>query len=123
MRSATVIPAQPSALFSRGVHSVTVSAPFCATETRLYEHGIVIAEGFPSEQCQDLLRDHPEAVLWLDLYRPGTADLEAVGSAFRLHPLAIEDASQPHERPKLDRYSGHLFLNVYAVDLALDAGS
>jgi magnesium transporter len=102
---------------------VIVTAPFCATETRLYEHGTVIAEGFPSEQAQTLLQEHPEAVLWFDLYRPNLADLEAVGNAFRLHPLAIEDASHQHERPKLDRYQGHLFLNVYAVDLTLDNGN
>ena len=99
-----------------------VTAPFCPTETRLYEHGTVIAEDFPADQVSSRLHEHPEAVLWLDLYRPDAADLEAVGSEFRLHPLAIEDASQPHERPKLDRYSGHLFLNVYAVHLTLDDG-
>ncbi|NMO51183.1 magnesium transporter CorA family protein [Actinoplanes sp. TBRC 11911] len=105
------------------MHSVLVTAPFCATETRLYEHGTVIAEGFASDQSQALLHEHPEAVLWLDLYRPDAADLEAIGSEFRLHPLAIEDAAQPHERPKLDRYAGHAFLNVYAVDITLDNGT
>ena len=101
----------------------SVTAPFCSTETRLYEHGTVIAEDFRADQIPDLLREHPEAVLWLDLYRPDSVDLEAVGSEFRLHPLAIEDALHPHERPKLDRYSGHAFLNVYAVSLTLDNGT
>jgi hypothetical protein len=35
----------------------------------------------------------------------------------RLHPLAVEDAVQRHERPKLDRYQDHAFLTVYAVSL------
>ena len=34
-----------------------------------------------------------------------------------LHPLAVEDAVLPHERPKLDRYPDHLFLSAYAVHL------
>jgi magnesium transporter len=101
---------------------VTVSAPACSTETRLYEHGKVIAQGFPADEVHARLAEHPDAVLWLDLYRPDQADLEAVGAEFGLHPLAIEDAVQPHERPKLDRYVGHLFLNVYAVDIGLDTG-
>ena len=87
---------------------------------RLYEHGKMIAEGFTAAEAPGLLHDHPDAVLWLDLFDPDMADLQAVGSDFRLHPLAIEDAVQDHERPKLERYPGHLFLNVYAVDIATD---
>jgi magnesium transporter len=88
---------------------------------RLYENGKVIAEGFTAGEAPGLLHEHPEAVLWLDLFDPDTADLQAVGADFQLHPLAIEDAVLDHERPKLERYPGHLFLNVYAVDIATDA--
>jgi len=88
---------------------------------RLYENGKVIAEGFTAVEAPGLLHEHPEAVLWLDLFDPDTADLQAVGADFHLHPLAIEDAVLDHERPKLERYPGHLFLNVYAVDIATDA--
>jgi magnesium transporter len=88
---------------------------------RLYENGKVIAEGFTADEAPGLLHQHPEAVLWLDLFDPGTDDLQAVATDFHLHPLAIEDAVQDHERPKLERYPGHLFLNVYAVDIATDA--
>ncbi len=97
---------------------MTVNAPTCPAETRLYENGKVIAEDFPAEQVPDMLERHPNAVLWLDLYRPGPDDLAAVAEEFHLHPLAIEDATQEHERPKLDRYPEHLFLNVYAVDVS-----
>jgi len=102
---------------------VIVSAPSCPTETRLYEHGKVIAENFPAEEISARLAEHPDAVLWLDLYRPTAADLQAVAEEFQLHPLAVEDATQPHERPKLDRYQGHLFLNVYAVDVTVGAST
>jgi magnesium transporter len=101
-------------------HSVTVNAPSCPAETRLYENGRVIAEDFPADQVHEMLAAHPEAVLWLDLYRPDADDLAAVAAEFHLHPLAIEDATQDHERPKLDRYPAHLFLNVYAVDLSTE---
>jgi magnesium transporter len=36
--------------------------------------------------------------------------------------MAVEDALSHHERPKLDRYEGHLFLNAYAVRLEGDSG-
>jgi magnesium transporter len=99
------------------------AVPACPTATRLYQDGKVIAEGFGADQVHAQLNEHPDAVLWLDLYDPDLADLEAVAAEFDLHPLALEDAAQDHERPKLDRYEGHLFLNVYAVDIATDVGA
>src|SRR5690242_20561789 len=100
-------------------HSVTVNAPSCPTDTRLYSNGRVVAESFPADQATALLAEHPGAVLWLDLYRPEAADLALVAREFHLHPLAVEDATEEHERPKLDRYPEHLFLNVYAVDVSV----
>jgi magnesium transporter len=75
----------------------------------------VIAEDFAADQTAGLLRAHPDAVVWLDLYAPGQADLEAVATDFGLHPLAVEDAVEEHQRPKIDRYADHLFVNLYAV--------
>jgi len=92
-----------------------VSTPSCPTTTRLYERGKVIEEGFPPERIGELMRAHPGAVLWYDLLDPGLEDLESVQAEFGLHPLAVEDAVHDHQRPKLDRYAGHLFMNVYAV--------
>ena len=55
--------------------------------------------------------------MWLDLCEPDQEDLEVVSEEFGLHPLAVEDAVQQHERPKLDRYQDHYFLTAYAVSL------
>jgi magnesium transporter len=90
-------------------------APSCPTYTRLYEAGEVVAEGFDPHEITDQLQAHPKAVLWLDLFDPDEDDLRVVAAEFRLHPLAVEDAVHDHQRPKLDRYPGHLFMNVYAV--------
>ncbi|MFC3739367.1 magnesium transporter CorA family protein [Paractinoplanes deccanensis] len=94
-----------------------------ATATRLYENGKVVAESFPCEDAQAQLDRHPGAVLWLDLLHPEPADLAAVAATFSLHPLAVEDALADHERPKLDRYPSHIFLNVYGVDIAADSAA
>jgi magnesium transporter len=93
--------------------------PACPTHTRLYEAGKVVAEGFGAEDIRDQMDEHPKAVLWLDLYDPDEDDLQAVAAEFALHPLAVEDAVHDHQRPKLDRYPGHLFMNVYAVHVDL----
>jgi magnesium transporter len=93
--------------------------PSCPTHTRLYEAGEVVAEGFGPDEITDKLRAHPKAVLWLDLFDPEETDLQAIAAEFGLHPLAVEDAVHDHQRPKVDRYPGHLFMNVYAVSVDL----
>lgn len=95
-------------------------APTCPTHTRLYESGGVVAEGFGAEEIPGLMADHPDAVLWLDLFDPDEGDLKAVAAEFALHPLAVEDAVHDHQRPKLDRYADHLFMNVYTVTAHTD---
>jgi magnesium transporter len=99
-----------------------MTPPSCATQTRLYENGRVVAEDFGADRAVRKLAEHPQAVLWLDLYDPDLNDLAAVAKEFHLHTLAVEDAVQDHERPKLDRYPEHMFLNVYAVDVAEKPG-
>jgi magnesium transporter len=84
--------------------------------TRLYRQGILEAKDFPAAQISDYL-EQPDTVVWLDLCEPDQQDLELVSEEFGLHPLAVEDATQEHERPKLDRYQDHAFLTAYAVSL------
>jgi magnesium transporter len=88
----------------------------CQARTRLYRHGALEAEGFPVTEIGEHLR-HEDVTVWLDLYNPDAADLAVLIDEFGLHPLAVEDAVQRHERPKLDRYPDHLFLSAYAVHL------
>jgi magnesium transporter len=84
--------------------------------TRLYRQGMLEAKDFPAAQISDFL-EQPDTVVWLDLCEPDQEDLELVSQEFGLHPLAVEDATQEHERPKLDRYQDHAFLTAYAVSL------
>jgi magnesium transporter len=84
--------------------------------TRLYRDGVLEAKDFPAAQISDHLQQ-PGTVVWLDLCEPDQQDLEIISEEFGLHPLAVEDAIQQHERPKLDRYQDHAFLTVYAVSL------
>ena len=98
----------------------TAVPPQCATRTRLYRGGKVADDGFPAEQISELLDDYDDAVIWLDLADPDEADLEIVIAEFGLHPLAVEDALHPQQRPKVDRYRSHLFVNMYAVALNED---
>jgi magnesium transporter len=55
------------------------------------------------------LRDQPDTMAWIGLYRPAEAQLLAVAEEFGLHELAVEDAIVAHQRPKLERYGDTLF--------------
>jgi magnesium transporter len=54
--------------------------------------------------------ESPGDFVWLGLYKPSEHELGEVAEAFGLHPLAVEDAVQAHQRPKLEKYADSLFL-------------
>jgi magnesium transporter len=59
------------------------------------------------------LRDRP---CWLDISDPKSHDFELAAKELNLHPLAVEDAQQRHERPKIDQYDDHYFIVFYALE-------
>ncbi|WP_433180904.1 magnesium transporter CorA family protein [Actinoallomurus sp. CA-150999] len=87
--------------------------------TRVWRKGRLEAEDFPADLISDYLEE-PDTVVWLDLCAPDTEGLGLITEELGLSPLAVEDAVSHHERPKLDRYDGHLFLNAYSVHLSAD---
>jgi magnesium transporter len=89
--------------------------------TRVWRDGKLEKESFPAERISDYLAESG-TIVWLDLCAPDSEGLQIISEEFGLDPLAVEDAISHHERPKLDRYEGHLFLNAYAVQLIDDSG-
>jgi magnesium transporter len=88
----------------------------CQARTRLYRNGDLELEGFPVAEISDHL-DDPTVTIWLDLRDPDREDLDVLSEEFGLHPLAVEDAVNERQRPKLDRYRSHLFLTAYSAML------
>jgi magnesium transporter len=54
--------------------------------------------------CQD------DAFVWIGLYEPDEHEFESVRREFNLHELAVEDAINAHQRPKLEVYDDTLFV-------------
>jgi magnesium transporter len=50
--------------------------------------------------------------IWIGMFQPSREELDRVAAAFGLHPLALEDAFEAGQRPKLDYYEESLFLTV-----------
>jgi magnesium transporter len=65
------------------------------------------------ETVQQLL-DKGE-LLWFDLYRPDADELGMLATVFGIHQLALEDAAQFGQRPKLEDYDDFTQLVAYGV--------
>ncbi|WP_407318395.1 magnesium/cobalt transporter CorA [Isoptericola halotolerans] len=61
------------------------------------------------------LRSAPGGMAWIGLERPDERELAALAREFDLHPLAVEDAIQAHQRPKIERYGDTLFVVLHAA--------
>ncbi len=47
---------------------------------------------------------------WIGLYEPDEEEFSTVAGEFELHSLAVEDAIEAHQRPKLERYGDTTFV-------------
>jgi magnesium transporter len=73
---------------------------------------------FPGrESLDELPRAEDCELFWLDLRSARPSDIEWVGHRYQLHALAIEDCLHADQRPKVEDYSGHLFVVAHAFEL------
>jgi magnesium transporter len=77
-------------------------------------------EWVPVEDLSQLseLKRRSGNVLWVeaDVGSLTEDDVQCLSSEFDLHPLAVEDAIKPRQRPKLEEYEGHLFTVLHQLD-------
>ncbi len=53
--------------------------------------------------------------VWIGLHEPSEEEFDHVTREFALHPLAVEDALNAHQRPKLEVYDDSLFVVLKPV--------
>jgi magnesium transporter len=85
----------------------------------------VYRQGKPSQgvknlsQISEVLKEEG-SVVWLDVVDPSGDDLKILQDEFSLHPLAVEDATQAHERPKIEEFGTYWFVVVQGTTLGDD---
>jgi magnesium transporter len=89
------------------------------SRTRVWRQGVLSDEDFPIEKVSDYL-EQDDCVVWADLCVPDRDDLDQIADELGLDPLAVEDALEHHERPKIERYPTHKFLTMYGLSFAAD---
>jgi magnesium transporter len=56
-----------------------------------------------------------DRLLWLDLQQTDEETLRLLREVFKLHPLAIEDAREFHQRPKIEDYDDFVSIVAYGA--------
>src|SRR4051794_33401675 len=83
-------------------------------DNAVYVDGQRVAE-LGSLQATYEVRSQRDGTAWIDLYKPTEEELTSISQEFGLHPLAVEDAMQAHQRSKLERYVDSLFIVLKAA--------
>lgn len=87
----------------------------------------VYRDGRRTEGPEDLsdalaeARASSDTFLWIGLHEPTETEFELVTQEFGLHPLAVEDALNAHQRPKLEVYDDSLFVVLKPVSYDSDS--
>ena len=68
------------------------------------------------DEISDFVQD-PDAFVWVGLHEPDEALLEKLQEEFGLHDLAIEDAHNAHQRPKVELYDDSLFIALHTAQV------
>jgi magnesium transporter len=80
-----------------------------------YRDGIRIADVDVPDISEVLKLD--DRFVWIGLFEPDEELLKTIQQEFGLHDLAIEDAHNAHQRPKLEQYDRSLFVVLRTAQL------
>src|SRR5690606_16397848 len=85
--------------------------PACVVNAAAYNASGKLRDISLDEISEVLARDD-DSFVWVGVYEPEDAVLDKLQEEFDLHDLAIEDARNAHQRPKLEAYGDCLFVVV-----------
>jgi magnesium transporter len=64
----------------------------------------------PEQAAERAIEAGKGEFIWIGIHEPEAGDLDRLASLFGLHELAVEDAQQAHQRPKIEDYDQHAFI-------------
>ncbi|MET8949388.1 magnesium and cobalt transport protein CorA [Streptomyces sp. NPDC004533] len=74
-----------------------------------YQKGARVPDAGDLVDSVERVRKSADGFVWLGLHEPTDQEFAGIAELFDLHPLAVEDAVEAHQRPKLERYGETLF--------------
>lgn len=98
--------------------NAAIAQPACVVNCAVYRDGR--REDIPLDAISDVLAVEDGSFVWVGLYEPGEDLLDKLQEEFGLHDLAIEDAHNAHQRPKIEAFGNTLFVAVHTAQLVDD---
>src|SRR4051794_8565205 len=80
-----------------------------------YRKGEKIAD-LSIDQISDYI-SRPDTFVWVAIKDPEESELTSLQREFNLHELAVDDARQGHQRPKIEEYGDSLFVVLHTVEM------
>lgn len=80
-----------------------------------YQEGKKLRD-IPVEDISEYIKI-PDCFVWVALKEPESCELQQMQEEFGLHDLAIEDARNGHQRPKIEEYGDSLFTVMHSIEL------
>jgi len=80
----------------------------------VYEDGCRRAGELPLTEAGEAARCD-DAFVWIGVYEPTEEEFDSVRREFDLHELAVEDAINAHQRPKVELYGNTLLMVLKTV--------
>lgn len=96
--------------------AATPANPACVINCAWYD-GDGRRQDLPLDQLSEKLAENAPGFAWVGLYEPAETVLRQLQEELELHPLAVEDARNAHQRPKVEAYGDTLFLAVHTAQM------
>ena len=96
--------------------NTSASNPACVVNCAWYD-GQGRRLDLPLEQLSEKLAEGGPGFAWVGLYDPSEAVLNQLQEELGLHGLAMEDARNAHQRPKVEAYGDTLFLAAHTAQM------
>jgi magnesium transporter len=116
-----VLPSLPSLRHPRHRHGTDSAGGSGSDHSEAIVDCAAYIGGVRARECGDpataieRVRADGRGFVWIGLHEPDAQEMEFLAKLFGLHELAVEDAVQAYQRPKLEAYDNSLFLILKTV--------
>ena len=96
--------------------TTTPPNPACVINCAWYD-GAGRRHDLPLDLLSEKMAEDTPGFAWVGLYDPSEVVLLKLQDELGLHPLAVEDARNAHQRPKVEAFGDTLFLAVHTTQM------
>ena len=96
-------------------HKIPVPLSAYVVNCGVYVDGKRLAGRWTHNAAIDEVRKRGTGFVWIGLHEPDAEQIQGIAQEFGLHELAVEDALEAHQRPKLEQYDDTLFMVLKTV--------